>query len=93
MRSTWKPVYTDSKLYDKLNHMDKNSQNLKPIRLWKKNSTIVDAYVGLMFEVYNGRGFMPIKINSSMVGHKIGEFIMTRRPCIYKKKSKLKKKK
>jgi small subunit ribosomal protein S19 len=48
------------------------------IRIWSRRSTILPQFVGLTFGVYNGRKFIPVMVNESMVGHKFGEFSPTR---------------
>jgi ribosomal protein S19 len=51
-----------------------------------KNSTILPKFVGITFKIYNGKTFIILKIIDEMVGHKLGEFISTRKQYIYKKK-------
>jgi small subunit ribosomal protein S19 len=48
------------------------------IRTWSRRSTILPQFVGLTFGVYNGHKFIPVLVNESMVGHKLGEFSPTR---------------
>tara|TARA_B100000029_G_scaffold513578_1_gene613598 strand:+ start:559 stop:828 length:270 start_codon:yes stop_codon:yes gene_type:complete len=50
-----------------------------PIKTWSRRSTIHPEMVGLTFEVHNGRRFEKVYVNESMVGHKLGEFALTRR--------------
>jgi len=50
----------------------------KPIKTWSRRSTIMPQFVGLTFQVYNGRKFIPVLVNEDMVGHKFGEFSPTR---------------
>jgi small subunit ribosomal protein S19 len=50
----------------------------KPIQTWSRRSTIVPQFVGLTFNVYNGRKFVPVTVSEEMVGHKLGEFSPTR---------------
>ncbi len=52
--------------------------NRKPIRTWARASTILPEYVGMSFEVHNGRNFIKVLITEDMVGHRIGEFSPTR---------------
>ncbi len=49
-----------------------------PIQTWSRRSTIVPQFVGLTFNVYNGRKFIPVFVSEDMVGHKLGEFSPTR---------------
>jgi small subunit ribosomal protein S19 len=49
-----------------------------PIKTWSRRSTILPQFVGLTFNVYNGRKHVPVLVNEDMVGHKLGEFAPTR---------------
>ena len=49
-----------------------------PIKTWSRRSTILPQFVGLTFNVYNGRKFVPVSVSEEMVGHKLGEFAPTR---------------
>jgi ribosomal protein S19 len=53
-----------------------------------KNSVILPKLIGLTLQIYNGKTFTVIKIIEEMVGHKLGEFITTRKQFSYKKKTK-----
>ena len=50
----------------------------KPIKTWSRRSTIMPQFVGLTFGVYNGKKFIPVFVTDNMVGHKLGEFSLTR---------------
>ena len=50
----------------------------KPIKTWSRRSTIFPEMVGLTIAVHNGRQHVPVLVNENMVGHKLGEFAMTR---------------
>ena len=50
----------------------------KPIKTWSRRSTILPDMVGLTIAVHNGRQHMPVFISEDMVGHKLGEFALTR---------------
>ena len=54
------------------------SGNKKPIKTWSRRSMIIPSMVGLTISVHNGRQHVPVFINEDMVGHKLGEFAMTR---------------
>ena len=57
--------------------------NLKtPIKTWSRRSTITPDFIGLTFNVHNGKQFLPVFVTENMVGHKLGEFSLTR---IFKK--------
>ncbi len=49
-----------------------------PIRVWSRSCTIVPEFVGLYFDVHNGKGFIKVYVTEDMVGHKLGEFAPTR---------------
>jgi small subunit ribosomal protein S19 len=48
------------------------------IKTWSRRSTILPQFVGLTFNVYNGKKFIPVSVSEEMVGHKLGEFAPTR---------------
>ena len=50
----------------------------KPIKTWSRRSTVFPEMVGLTIAVHNGRQHVPVLINENMVGHKLGEFSLTR---------------
>ena len=52
--------------------------NDKPIKTWSRRSTILPEFIGLTIAVHNGRQHIPVYINENMVGHKLGEFALTR---------------
>ena len=55
----------------------KASGNPKPIRTWSRDTTILPEFIGLKFEVHNGRKFLEVLVTEDMVGHKLGEFSPT----------------
>lgn len=76
-RSLKKGPYVDFKLYRKveqLNQMDRKS----PIKTWARACTIVPEFVGHTFLVHNGKAFLNVFVTEDMVGHKLGEFSLTR---------------
>ncbi|MCQ9617802.1 30S ribosomal protein S19 [Paenalcaligenes niemegkensis] len=50
----------------------------RPIKTWSRRSTILPEFIGLTIAVHNGRQHIPVYINENMVGHKLGEFALTR---------------
>ena len=54
------------------------SGNKKPIKTWSRRSVIVPEMIGLTIAVHNGRVHVPVSINENMIGHKLGEFAVTR---------------
>ena len=89
-RSVWKGPFVEESLIKKV-EKQKNNPNRKPIKTWSRKSTILPDFVGISFLIYNGKKFIPITISEDMVGHKFGEFAMTRKRAVHKKKVKKKK--
>ena len=56
----------------------KAAKSKTPIKTWSRRSTITPDFVGLTMNVHNGRVFNPVFITENMVGHKLGEFSLTR---------------
>lgn len=54
------------------------SQSKKPIKTWSRRSMIIPDMVGLTIAVHNGKSHVPIFVTENMVGHKLGEFALTR---------------
>jgi small subunit ribosomal protein S19 len=50
----------------------------RPIRTWSRRSTIVPDFIGLTIAVHNGKQHVPVYVTEQMVGHKLGEFALTR---------------
>jgi len=50
----------------------------RPIKTWSRRSTIVPDFVGLTLAVHNGKQHIPVYVTENMVGHKLGEFALTR---------------
>ena len=76
-RSVWKGPFVDGYLLKKAEEAVA-SNSRKPIRTWSRRSTIMPQFVGLVFQVYNGKKFVPVAVSEEMVGHKLGEFSPTR---------------
>ena len=72
-RSVWKGPFVDGYLLKK-SEASRQSGRKEVIKTWSRRSTILPQFVGQTFGVYNGRTFIPVLINESMVGHKLGEF-------------------
>nr|UBA16311.1 ribosomal protein S19 [Skeletonema marinoi] len=83
-RVKWKGPYVKNKLLDNI----KNSISVykNDIKTAYKSSVILPKFIGLTIQVYNGKAFITIKIVEEMVGHKLGEFVLTRKQFSYKKK-------
>ncbi|MBM3509764.1 MAG: 30S ribosomal protein S19 [Alphaproteobacteria bacterium] len=76
-RSVWKGPFVDGYLLKKA-ETARSSGRKEPIKTWSRRSTILPQFVGLTFNVYNGRKFIPVLVTETMVGHKLGEFSPTR---------------
>ena len=55
-----------------------SAHNNRPIKTWSRRSMILPEMVGLTIAIHNGRQHVPVLINENMVGHKLGEFAVTR---------------
>ncbi len=54
------------------------SKDKRPIKTWSRRSTVLPDFVGLTLAVHNGKQHIPVYITENMVGHKLGEFSLTR---------------
>jgi len=52
---------------------------------WSRSTTILPSFIGNLFCVHNGQTFISVKVTTPMVGHKLGEFVSTRKSYSYKK--------
>jgi small subunit ribosomal protein S19 len=76
-RSTKKGPFIDPKLLAKVETLQRSGQKTV-IRTWSRASTIMPQMVGLTIGVHDGRRHVPIYVTENMVGHKLGEFALTR---------------
>ncbi len=76
-RSLKKGPFVDHHLMSKVNRAVENNDR-KPIKTWSRRSTVFPEMVGLTIAVHNGRQHVPVLVNENMVGHKLGEFALTR---------------
>jgi small subunit ribosomal protein S19 len=76
-RSTKKGPFIDSHLVAKIDEMNTRNEK-KVVRTWSRRSTVIPEMVGHTLAVHNGKKFIPVYITENMVGHKLGEFSMTR---------------
>ena len=76
-RSSWKGPFVDGYLLKKADAVQTSGRK-DVIKTWSRRSTILPQFVGLTFNVYNGRKHVPVSVNEDMVGHKLGEFAPTR---------------
>ena len=77
MRSQKKGAFVDDHLNKKVEAMNRE-RDKKVIKTWSRRSTVVPEMVGHTIAVHNGRKFTPVYISENMVGHKLGEFALTR---------------
>lgn len=76
-RSIKKGPYTAHYLLNKVERLLKSGDK-SPIKTWSRRSTIMPSFVGHTFLVHNGREFKTVFITEDMIGHKLGEFALTR---------------
>ena len=76
-RSLKKGPFVDKKLLAKITGLDPNKTEV--IKTYSRSSTIIPEMIGFTFGVYNGKEFINVKIIEDMVGHKLGEFSLTRK--------------
>lgn len=76
-RSVWKGPFVDLHLLKKA-ETAQASGGRAPIKTWSRRSTILPQFVGLVFNVYNGKKHIPVSVTEDMVGMKLGEFAPTR---------------
>ena len=76
-RSVKKGPFIDLHLVKKVEEAV-SSNSRKPIKTWSRRSMVSPDMVGLTIAVHNGRQHVPVLVNEDMVGHKLGEFAVTR---------------
>jgi small subunit ribosomal protein S19 len=76
-RSLKKGQYVDPRLLNKIK--GKRAENTPPIKTWIRGSQISPEMVGFKFLVHNGKDFPEVLVTEDMVGHKLGEFSLTRK--------------
>ncbi|HYE07365.1 MAG TPA: 30S ribosomal protein S19 [Planctomycetota bacterium] len=76
-RSSRKGPFVDLKVLGKI-EKQKQSSDRKPIKTWARACTVVPDFIGHTFAVHNGKTFIQVFITDNMVGHKLGEFAVTR---------------
>jgi small subunit ribosomal protein S19 len=76
-RSLKKGPYVDPKLFAKVDKQN-DSGRKEPITTWARACTIIPEFVGHTFMVYNGKAHLKVFVTEDMVGHKLGEFSLTR---------------
>jgi len=76
-RSVKKGPFVDAHLAKKV-EVASETRDRKPIKTWSRRSTILPNFIGLTIAVHNGRQHVSVLIVDNMVGHKLGEFALTR---------------
>ncbi|MDH4285448.1 MAG: 30S ribosomal protein S19 [Gallionellaceae bacterium] len=76
-RSIKKGPFVDNHLMKKVETARATSDK-RPVKTWSRRSTILPEFVGLTIAVHNGKQHIPVYISENMVGHKLGEFSLTR---------------
>ena len=77
-RSLKKGPFIDSHLMAKVKKVNESGSK-EVIKTWSRRSTIYPEFIGHTFAVHNGKEFIPVYVTEDMVGHKLGEFVPTRK--------------
>ena len=80
-RAKWKGIFIT---------LIKNNKKKYKLKTLTKNSKIAPNFLDQTFDVFNGKEYSKLTINQDMIGHKVGEFVFTRKKFSFKKKSKKK---
>ena len=76
-RSIRKGPFIDTHLQKKVEKASAENSK-RPIKTWSRRSMVLPEMVGLTIAIHNGRQHVPVLVNENMVGHKLGEFALTR---------------
>ncbi len=77
-RSIKKGPFVDYSLLKQVKKAAGTGKNNAVIKTWSRRSTIIPDFIGLTFAVHNGKKFIPVYVTDNMIGHKLGEFSLTR---------------
>ena len=77
-RSLKKGPFVDESLMKKVKAVNESGKK-EVIKTWSRRSTIYPEFIGHTFAVHNGKEFIPVYVTEDMVGHKLGEFALTRK--------------
>jgi small subunit ribosomal protein S19 len=72
-----KGPYVEAKLVKRIEDMNR-AREKKVLKTWSRRSTILPEFVGHTLAVHNGKKFIPVYVTENMVGHRLGEFALTR---------------
>ena len=76
-RSIKKGPFVDAHLIKKVDAVRATSDK-RPIKTWSRRSTVLPEMIGFTIAIHNGKNHIPVLVNENMVGHKLGEFALTR---------------
>ena len=76
-RSVWKGPFVELSLLKKA-QAAQDSGGRAPIKTWSRRSMVLPEMVGFTIAIHNGKNHIPVMVNENMVGHKLGEFALTR---------------
>lgn len=76
-RSIKKGPFVDDHLLKKVDTA-RASNDKRPIKTWSRRSTVLPDFIGMTIAVHNGKQHIPVYVSENMVGHKLGEFALTR---------------
>jgi len=76
-RSVKKGPFVDAHLLKKV-EVVRETKDKRPVKTWSRRSTVLPEFVGITIAVHNGRQHIPVYVSENMVGHKLGEFSLTR---------------
>jgi len=76
-RSLKKGPFCDQHLLKKI-EAAVSTKDKRPVKTWSRRSTILPEFIGLTIAVHNGKQHVPVYVSDQMVGHKLGEFALTR---------------
>ncbi len=76
-RSIKKGPFVDGHLLKKIEAV-RGTNDKRPVKTWSRRSTVLPDFVGLTIAVHNGKQHIPVFVSENMVGHKLGEFSLTR---------------
>lgn len=85
-RSLWKGPFINNAILKQVYKQKNQSISHNFIKIWSRSSIIFPSFVGLCFEVHNGKQFVLVVIKETMVGSKFGEFVLTRKLAKHKNK-------
>lgn len=85
-RSVWKGPHINASLLHKATTMKNTRGSRYKINTWSRSTVILPQFTGLHFNVYNGNKWISVLVTEDMIGHKFGEFALTRKAVKHKKK-------